>query len=539
MPAYHFATLSLLTLLSFAFFGTPSFAEELGKLELVLTYGESGLPRDNVFYTGEKVFATLRITGLGDERPYTGQIQVTGMVLDANGEEVLRVEKEPEYYSQVLGGDSIETTLIIDSDKKGIAPGNYTLVSTIQQMPAGRKWEVQTDFRWETNPILHCCEFAWFLDRECKYPAAPVMQPGRFFWLRQRFGHFSFVDRSFSIQAQMKLVRRNNQPVKAEGGKGSYSFKIPPASELPEWIWLPTFEQFTRPGNCRLSLDIADLLSGTEASTTLPVYVGKTPMPSVESNGDLKPFLALTHGKYGNEHDSDYLMGEDIWVTLGFIDKTRGGVTNQKIHAYFLDQNNQVVSDFSLGEVEIRCGFHERYFIKAINFAVNPDRGPVEPVRKVQIELHETTTGAKTVLSAPIRFLPMKELAALNLRVSRDTHDKVPAGQFLTAGQPYYLNCDITKFTVKDYAIDITHSVKAFTEDGQPIAGTELVLEHKRALSVAEKLNEQLPLGMQISLNRPGKFLLRSTFTDNLSGRTYTSDMPIEVVSPFQFVADE
>ena len=95
MPAYHFATLSILTLISFVFFGTPSFAEELGKVEVVLTYGESGLPRNNVFYTGEKVFATLRITDMGDERPYTGQIQVTGIVLDANGTEVLRVEKEP------------------------------------------------------------------------------------------------------------------------------------------------------------------------------------------------------------------------------------------------------------------------------------------------------------------------------------------------------------------------------------------------------------------------------------------------------------
>lgn len=139
MPAYHFATLSLLTLLSFAFFGTPSFADELGKLELVLTYGESGLLRDNVFYTGEKVFATLRITGLCDERPYTGQIQVTGLVLDAKGKEVLRVEKEPEYYSQVLGGDSIETTIVIDSDRKEIPPGNYTpLVSPITSTATSR-----------------------------------------------------------------------------------------------------------------------------------------------------------------------------------------------------------------------------------------------------------------------------------------------------------------------------------------------------------------------------------------------------------------
>lgn len=139
MLAYHFATLSLLTLLSFAFFGTPSFAEELGKVEVVLTYGESGLPRDNVFYTGEKVFATLRITGLGDQRPYTGQIQVTGIVLDANGEEVLRVEKAPEYYSHVLGGDSIETTLGLNSDRRRFPSGDYTLVATIRQIQTGRK----------------------------------------------------------------------------------------------------------------------------------------------------------------------------------------------------------------------------------------------------------------------------------------------------------------------------------------------------------------------------------------------------------------
>lgn len=377
------------------------------------------------------------------------------------------------------------------------------------------------------------------MDPERKYLAGPVIQPGRFYWLQERYDNFSFVDRRFSIQTQVKLVQRNGQPANGKSAKGVCSLAVPLENELPKQFWVPSLQQFTRPGDCRLFLEMVDQLSSKEASATLPVYVAETPLPSVQSNGETKPFLALTHGKYGAKHATDYLMGEDIWTTYGFSDPTRGGITRQAVHVYFLDQHDKVVSDFPWGEGELPSGFSERYFIGTFQFGVKPDLGPVEPVRKIRVELQETTTGKTTILSTPIRFLPVTGLAAFNLHVSCDTHNKFPAGQFLTAGQPYYLNCDITKHTIKDYAIDITHSVKAFTEDGEPIAGTELVLEHKRALSVAEKLNEQLPLGMQISLNRPGKFLLRSTFTDNLSNQTYTSDMPIEVVSPFQFVADE
>lgn len=539
MPAYHFATLSLLTLLSFAFFGTPSFAEELGKVEVVLTYGESGLPRDNVFYTGEKVFATLRITGLGDQRPYTGQIQVTGMVLDANGEEVLRVEKEPEYYSHVLGGDSIETTIVIDSDRKGIPPGGYTLDVAVHHLPSGRSFKARREFAWKTSEHISVGEFCWFLDNEKKYSAGPVFQPMRPYKLRARINNFSILDRKRNIRVQTDLLRQDGIDSTEKNLDDTISDTIPFGKELPVSEWYNKWVFFRYPGNEIITQRVSDLTLGIHAEANCPIVVPGRELLKVSNDHEMKLFVDFTYGLHGAIREGNFLVNEEIWATIGALSVPQMEKTSLDFEACFLDATGRTIRKVSLGESSYRRDSTEGLYFGEWQIPFSADNVRLDNIQKLQILVTDKKIGKVSQVSVPIHFSNIEGLAAYNFQVSCDAHSQTPAGQFLTAGQPYYLNCEITKHTIKDYAIDITHSVKAFTEDGQPIAGTELVLEHKRALSVAEKLNEQLPLGMQISLNRPGKFLLRSTFTDNLSGQTYTSDMPIEVVSPFQFVADE
>ncbi|RCS40792.1 hypothetical protein DTL42_25890 [Bremerella cremea] len=531
-----FRDIALPAVLAFASISFAS-ADDSLQADLLFTYGESGQPCPNVFYTGETLFVSLRLTGLKDSRPYTGQIQIDGIVVDSNNQQILKTQGKPNYYTQVLGGDSLETTLEIDSDRKGIPPGNYTLVVTITHLSSGRVIEARKPFIWKEPKSFCNAEPSWFLDVNHEFPSGPTLQPGRFYALGTRVMNMSFDDRTFRVRSRIDLYRFDSKTLLGGTAEVTLTTTVPEQERLPERFWDTTLLQFNKVGRFSISQESVDQPTGKTTSMKLPVDISGTGQDSKSDN--IEPFMFLTHGKYGVARTTDFLMGEDIWATLGFADPNHGGRTTQASHVYFLDGHGRVVTEFSLGESKVLAGFGDRFFLGYLQFGVNPDRGLVEPVREIQLHLTEKEKGTKTILSAPIRFMPIEGLSAINLRVSRDSHDKVAAGQFLTAGQLYYLNCDITKYTVKDYAIDITHSVKAFTEDGQPIAGTELVLDHKRALSVAEKLNAQLPLTMQISLNRPGKFLLRSTFTDNLSGQTYTSDMPVEVVSPFQFVKEE
>ncbi|PQO36115.1 hypothetical protein DTL21_09355 [Bremerella cremea] len=510
--------------------GLPGTVLGSGRAELVLTYGKSGLPRSNVFHSGEKIFATLRLTGLQDQRPYTGQIEVTGSVIDANGKEVLRVAKERENYQQVLGGDSVETTLVIDSDGEEIPPGEYSLFARVKHLRTGQHFDVRHGFTWKAIEKFGTDEFCWFLDLERNYPSGPLLQTGRLHVLAYRNVGMTFNDRSFGIEKQMKLLRPSEQVAIGQTAVFENLRTVPGGGKLPERAWSGTGLKFSSSGDFKISVEFKDMLSGSTALDTIPVKVAETDAVSKS-----KSLMFLTNGAYGPRKQMDYFAGEDVTATLAFEDPGKGSISKQVLSAHFLDEDEKTIGKFPLGNLDALSGFAESYFVEHVSIPGNRFVSSLEKVRDVRIQLEGQSDGRKTILSAPIRFQPIRALAALNVSVKADAQGKIPAGQFLTAGQIYYLNCDLAKFQIKDYAINLTHSVKAFTEQDQPIAGTELVLEHKRELSVSEKLNGNLPVSMQISLNRPGKFLLRSTFTDHLSGQTFTSVLPVEVVSPFQF----
>lgn len=552
----HLRLLSMFLVLALA---NVAQSQDVTQAEIVLTNGDSGLPRDGIFYSDEKVFATVRIESLSDPRPYVGQIQVTASIVDAKGNEVLRVEKEPETYWQVLGGDTIETTLAIDSNRKNISPGNYTLRASAWHVRSNRRYQVRHDFAWKIADTFCGTAQGWYLDRNLEYPSGPLLQPGRFYAARCDIMNMSVNDRMINLQAKRELFRPGEQSSLGGTVTGTILVPVPKVGELPKRFWESPLLQLNRIGDLLISSSYLDLPSGRKMTLLFPAKVAGTEMTEVDDNLGTKPFILLSQGAFGKVKRDSYLVGEDIWVTLGFADAGHKDLSQQVVHAYLLDGNQQVVkeiattdmtttgflsdsaefplSNISNGEMSVINGFPAPFFIENLKIRGSSlAGGGLENVREIQFYLEQKETGKETILSTPIRFRQIDKLSALNIRISADPTGKVPAGKFLTAGRTYYLKSDISKYAIKDYAINVTHAVKAFTEDGKPIEGTELVLEHEKELSVSEKLEGKHPLSMQISLNRPGKFILRWTFTDNLSGETFTTDLPVEVVSPFQFV---
>lgn len=515
------------------------FAQPLGDVEMILTRGESGLPGHNVFYVGEKVFATLRITGLNDRRPYTGQIQVTGQIFDGDGSEVLMVEKEPEYYLQVLGGDSIETTLVIDSDGKNIPPGNYSFSVTVQHVETGRKYNTRCNLVYQKPESLCVSEFCWFLDSEKLYPTGPVFQPVRMYSLSSRVMNYSVADRKIGVQMNSGVAQPAGGQTEEQHITETFTKTMPPDSKLPERIWYDASYFWRRRGDFWVTQSVLDLPTGNETTSRSPITVQGRELPTEATKDRVELFMEFTYGLHGAIRKPKYLANEDIWVTLGALNVPVMEPTTLNYDASFLDGAGTVLSKVALRESSFRRDSQEGIYIGEWQIPVDPNQMRFDAIKEIEIQMTDRLTGKVSCVSSPLDLLPLNGLSAFNYRFTCDAQGATPGGRFLTAGQDYFLKCDIAKFAIEDYAIDVTHSVKAFTDIGQPITGTELVLEHKRALSVSEKLEGQLPLGMQISLNRPGKFLLRSTFTDNISGETYTTDIPVEVVSPFQFVKEE
>ncbi|MFN3148530.1 hypothetical protein [Bremerella sp.] len=520
----------------FLIIGATEEARGEGRAELVLTYGESGLPRGNVFHVGEKVFATIRLSGLADPPPYVGQIQVTGSVVDAQGREVLRVDNEPENYWQVLGGDTLEATLVIDSDRKGIPPGSYTLIAMVQHLRTAKRFEVRRDFVWKNAEGFTTDEFRWLLDLGEDYPAGPLLQPGRVYWLFHRNLNTTFVNRSLSIRKQVFLYSPNEEMPIGKTGVFEHSTIIPENRNLPERIWSSIGLEFSRAEDIQVSVDFMDMPSGDCALDRISARVASTIAPRPDEHKTDKPFMVLTHGALGKVRQTAYLGGEDIWLTVGFADPGKGALSQQIVKCFLRDREGELLKEVRLDELFGHSGFSQSFFIELIKIPGSSVIEDLETISEIELQLTQKETGKTTVLTAPIRFSPTEQFSAFNVRLSADSWGEVPAGEFLTAGATYHLQCDITKYAIQDYAMNVTHAVKAFTADGQPIEGTELVLEHAKELSVAEKLESKHPLSMQISLNRPGKFILRWTFTDNLSGETFTTDLPVEVVSPFQFM---
>jgi hypothetical protein len=150
-----------------------------------------------------------------------------------------------------------------------------------------------------------------------------------------------------------------------------------------------------------------------------------------------------------------------------------------------------------------------------------------QPDGKYTVKVTATEKKTKATASVVQEFILSKaELGIVRIRTTADRDEKVATAIFST-GEDLWLNLSIVGFA-RDKAKqpNLKISMEILDSDGKPTVQKPPVAEISKG--VAEDL-DLLPLQFYVSLNRAGKFTIKLKVMDQVSGKSSSLDLPLEV----------
>ena len=153
--------------------------------------------------------------------------------------------------------------------------------------------------------------------------------------------------------------------------------------------------------------------------------------------------------------------------------------------------------------------------------------GMDQPDGKYTVKVTATEKKTKATASVVQEFILSKaELGIVRIRTTADRDEKVATAIFST-GEDLWLNLSIVGFA-RDKAKqpNLKISMEILDSDGKPTVQKPPVAEISKG--VAEDL-DLLPLQFYVSLNRAGKFTIKLKVMDQVSGKSSSLELPLEV----------
>ncbi|MBY0327210.1 hypothetical protein EBS67_10605 [bacterium] len=150
-----------------------------------------------------------------------------------------------------------------------------------------------------------------------------------------------------------------------------------------------------------------------------------------------------------------------------------------------------------------------------------------QPDGKYTVKVTATEKKTKATASVVQEFILSKaELGIVRIRTTADRDEKVATAIFST-GEDLWLNLSIVGFARdKSKQPNLKISMEILDSDGKPTVQKPPVAEISKG--VAEDL-DLLPLQFYVSLNRAGKFTIKLKVMDQVSGKSSSLDLPLEV----------
>jgi len=150
-----------------------------------------------------------------------------------------------------------------------------------------------------------------------------------------------------------------------------------------------------------------------------------------------------------------------------------------------------------------------------------------QPDGKYTVKVTATEKKTKATASVVQEFILSKaELGIVRIRTTADRDEKVATAIFST-GEDLWLNLSIVGFARdKSKQPNLKISMEILDSDGKPTVQKPPVAEISKG--VAEDL-DLLPLQFYVSLNRAGKFTIKLKVMDQVSGKSSSLELPLEV----------
>lgn len=237
-----------------------------------------------------------------------------------------------------------------------------------------------------------------------------------------------------------------------------------------------------------------------------------------------------THGLLGPERSNDSLSPGDLLFVSFDIDGItvdEGGKVKYSLALDLTDSGGKTVFKQAPQNLEAVISLGGNRAPAYAHLSVGLDTPPGDYQLKITVK--DLASGKQQSLTRNFKVLP-RDFALVRLAVSTDLEGRYPAAVF-ACGQGVLVHCSAVGFD-RDRTSklpNVVFQMRVLDDSGKPTLARPAIGTLKK-----EELDPKqsgLEMGFPLSLNRPGKFMVELTATDQFSGKKAKASFPITVQS--------
>lgn len=150
---------------------------------------------------------------------------------------------------------------------------------------------------------------------------------------------------------------------------------------------------------------------------------------------------------------------------------------------------------------------------------------------RIKGSLHDLRTGERTTWERPFTRLP-EETALVGAAYFRDGDAKIPSPAFARVGDTVFLETRFIGLDRSRGTIDTSLTAQVFDDKGTPILDEPITTSLKTEDKEVVRTNDVVSFMIKIPCPRIAKAKVRATATDNVSGKSATLELPLEIHEP-------
>lgn len=245
------------------------------KIETQLTDSKFGRVRQsNVYDELEKLFASIRISGLPVDAEGKGALVMRSLATDQDGKVLLDETVDPLEYVLDFGGNERVLGMTMQTPRSHGKPGKVTLKLEVRDVKTGATGSCTQEIIVQPGEGLRSNGHWFSLDREGEVPTGSRLQYGRPYAVHARALGFSAQQNRIDLEVSMQGVDRAGKVLSDFQWKSDETVLLSRYSESPpEYIDFVRKVTVTRPGAYALRLTIRDKQTGKTVEHDIPVDV--------------------------------------------------------------------------------------------------------------------------------------------------------------------------------------------------------------------------------------------------------------------------
>lgn len=241
--------------------------------------------------------------------------------------------------------------------------------------------------------------------------------------------------------------------------------------------------------------------------------------------------VRASHGQLGPERKSDeYVLGDEAYYrfTIAGVKSDADGRLAAEIHLRVTDaQGKEVLKTAVPVQAVMALGGDTLPGSARVNL-----NDPITPGEyELTVEVKDLNAGESASFRRKFTCKP-EEFAAVQVRFYQDPDGKLPAPVGGMVGQTLFVRFYGIGFDRGQGEIDLEFDIRVFDGQGKPVTPKPIrAAFHNEDPAVVKQVG-RLNFKGEMTLNRPGEFVLRLTLTDKLAKKTTTFEAPMRVAAP-------